>query len=123
MNKYNLPEGFYKIQKAVYQPYGAKHTRTNSNTIKLLRVEGSTNNKRYFINEEINGRRPEDIPDLSEYEIISQYAGQPTIKECRTYIEFMDGSGTVFRFQVNSLSAIKRLSGVLIGLRNFIITS
>ncbi|MCU0351279.1 MAG: hypothetical protein MUF43_10705 [Flavobacterium sp.] len=120
MNKYNLPEGFYKIQKAVYQPYGAKHLRTNSNTIKLLRVAGQGNNKRYFINEDASGRRPEDIPDFHNYEIISQYAGQPTIKECRTYIEFIDGSGTTFRFQVNSLSAIKRLSSILIGLRNFI---
>jgi hypothetical protein len=120
MNKFNLSPGFYKIRKTVYQPYGAKHERINTNSIKLLRVVGNGSAKRYFINEDQIGKDPANFPELNNYEIVSQYANSPSVSVCNLILAFQDGSGTTFQFQVNSISMLKRMSETIPDLKKFI---
>jgi hypothetical protein len=109
MKKFNLPPGFYKIQKSVYDAYGAKHSRANHNEIKLLRVVGNGASKRYFINEDMVGKDPSNMPELNDYEIVSEYAGVPTFKNKALRLEFEDNSGVKFKFTIQSVNQLKSL--------------
>jgi hypothetical protein len=112
MNKLKLPSGFYKIQKSVYQPYGAKHTRSNSNEIKILRVVDFKEGKRYFINEDLEGKDPSTMSELNQYEIISEYAGKPDFKNASLILAFEDSVGVKFKFAIRSLDQLKKVSQI-----------
>ncbi|MCZ8023355.1 MAG: hypothetical protein O9282_13165 [Flavobacterium sp.] len=109
MKKFDLPPGFYKIQKSVYNAYGAKHSRSNHNEIKLLRVVGNGSAKRYYINEDLMGKSPSEMPELNDYEIISEYAGMPTFRNRALRLEFEDNSGIKFKFSIQSVNQLKSL--------------
>jgi hypothetical protein len=109
MKKFDLPPGFYKIQKSIYNAYGAKHSRSNHNEIKLLRVVGNGKAKRYYINEDLIGKEPSDMPELNDYEIVSEYAGVPTFRNRALRLEFEDNSGIKFKFAIRSVSQLKSL--------------
>jgi hypothetical protein len=102
-----LNEGVYKVRKENYVPYGAKHPRSNNNTIQILRVTGVGQSRLYFLDHDTFGRHPDQMADVDRFEVLSRYDGDPQISNCKINIQFTDASGEAFEFTVRDAWSLK----------------
>ena len=104
-----LAPGLYKIRRENYAPFGAKHSRSNSNTVQLLRVTGVGEKRRYFIDHDTNGQHPNEMNELTGYEILSRYEQDPQIGNCKITLSFVDAGGQEFFWTVRDTWALRNV--------------
>lgn len=108
MNKRKLKPGYYKVQKADYSsPYGAKHQRPNTNTIRILRVALVNNQLTYYLDLDQKGFEPSN-PIMDDLEILSQYQSTPALRTREIVLICHDASGTEFKMNFGSVSDFEK---------------
>lgn len=106
MKKHQLKPGYYKVQKADYSsPYGAKHARPNTNTIRMLRVEKLNTGLRYYLDTDTIGFTP-TVDNMKELEILSHYTDLPKLKTQSIVISLIDTSMVEFRYSFKNIKAL-----------------
>lgn len=95
-----LEPGYYKVQREDKSLFKTKKNRDNPHAIHLLKVEGTGENQKYYIDgATVDYLRP---ADLKEYDIISKYPQEPVIGNGYITVSFSDQSGEKFSFSVKT---------------------
>ncbi|HEX5170963.1 MAG TPA: hypothetical protein VFW11_17430 [Cyclobacteriaceae bacterium] len=106
MKIHELTPGIYKIRKRDYtMPFGARRLRSQNHPVHLLRVMGSGDKKRYYIDHDQLGQHPTEFGD--EYDVLSKYDGQPQVGNCTVTLKFADASGEQFEFVIHDAWSLR----------------
>ena len=97
MKMNELMPGIYKIrEKAV--SIGNRRGRSFKNQIHLLRVTGTGQKRRYFVDHDTLGDSPRTTDFEQDYEMVNRYPTAPEVNKAQITISFSDGNGDFFEF-------------------------
>jgi len=108
VNILNLKPGIYKIR--TIDRSGGPRSRSNYNTIRLLRVRGEGRDCRYYFDLSTNGMHPSLIQEvLRDFEIVSELPPNPAVLEPVITISFKDTAGVSYRHSVSDLWDLREI--------------